>query len=326
MFDDKVILITGGTGTFGESFTQRLLQKYNPKKIIIFSRDEIKQWHMENKLNDPRLRFIVGDVRDKDRLKRAFDTVDFVVHAAAMKIVPKAEHDPFECVKTNIFGAMNVIDAAIDAKVSKVVSLSTDKASSPINVYGATKLVSDKVFRAANAYSGSKETIFSIVRYGNVMGSRGSVIPLFYKLKSEGKLPITDTRMTRFMISIDQGMDLVEKAFETSKGGEIFVKKVPSMKITEIAKAICPTADFTIIGIRSGEKIHEQLISSDEANNTFDCGDFYKIYPPTSKYLSLPDEVPVNPDFFYSSDTNKDWMSVEDLKRWINDNLSILKS
>jgi UDP-N-acetylglucosamine 4,6-dehydratase (inverting) len=321
MFDNKTILITGGTGTFGKNFAKRILDKHNPRKVIIFSRDEMKQWELEKAIQDPRLRFILGDVRDRDRLERAFKGVDIVIHAAAMKIVPKAEYDPFECVKTNIFGAMNVIDASLNANVKKVVALSTDKASSPINVYGASKLVSDKVFIAANAYSGFQETVFSVVRYGNVMGSRGSVIPLFYSMRHEKALPITDVKMTRFMITIDQGMELVEHALKSATGGEIFVKKVPSMNVIDIAKTINPSAKFNIIGIRPGEKIHEQLISSDEAKTTYDCGDFYKIYSVTSDINPSQNEVLVKSDFSYRSDTNQNWMSELQLQAWIDSNL-----
>lgn len=328
MFKDKTILITGGTGTFGKSFAQRIIENHNPLKVIIFSRDEIKQWELEQKINNKKLRFILGDVRDKDRLQRAFSGVDIVVHAAAMKIVPKAEYDPFECIKTNILGAMNVIDASLNAGVSKVVALSTDKASSPVNVYGASKLVSDKVFIAANSYSGSQNTIFSVVRYGNVMGSRGSVIPLFYNRRHEPEIPITDVNMTRFMITLEQGMDLVEKALATSNGGEIYVQKVPSMKIVDIAKAINPNAKLDIVGIRPGEKIHEQLISSDEARYTFDFGDHFKIYSPfmlpERSKITAEGGAPVKEGFHYRSDQNKDWMSETELLSWINGNLSDL--
>ena len=325
MFDDKIILITGGTGTFGKNFAQRILKNHRPQKIIIFSRDEMKQWDMEEQIRSSKLRFILGDVRDKDRLQRAFNDVDIVVHAAAMKIVPKAEYDPFECVKTNIFGAMNVIDASLNAGVSKVVALSTDKASSPVNVYGASKLVSDKVFIAANSYSGSQNTVFSVVRYGNVMGSRGSVIPLFHKMRHQKSIPITDLDMTRFMITIEQGMELVEKALQTALGGEIFVKKVPSMKIVDIAKAMNPDVDLNVIGIRPGEKIHEQLISIDEARYTFDFGNYFKIYSPfllpSEKQILADGGVPVGEDFSYESNKNNQWMTEGELRSWIGANL-----
>lgn len=326
MFNDKRVLITGGTGTFGTNFTKHLLNKYSPKKVVIFSRDEMKQWDMENAFQDQRLRFMLGDIRDKNRLQRAFSDIDFVVHAAAMKIVPKAEYDPFECIKTNVIGAMNIIDAAIDNNVNKVVALSTDKASSPINVYGASKLLSDKIFSAANAYTGAQMTSFCVVRYGNVMGSRGSVIPLFLKKQSDASLPITDPEMTRFMINITEGIGLVETAFNNSTGGEIFVKKVPSIKLLDIAKAIHPNARFNIIGLRPGEKIHEQLISRDEAPYTFDFGDYYKIYSPfflpADSAIRSTGGKRVEENFSYSSDNNKDWMDTEKLRKWINENKS----
>ena len=256
MFDNKVILITGGTGSFGNEFVRKTLKSFKPKKLIIFSRDEMKQWEMAKKFirHEERLRFFVGDVRDRNRLYRALDGVDFVVHAAATKIVPTAEYNPFECVKTNVVGAMNLIDACIDKNIKKVVALSTDKASSPINLYGATKLTSDKLFVSGNAYSGEHPTKFSVVRYGNVMGSRGSVIPFFNSIKDSGEIPITDPEMTRFMISLEQGVQLVWDAFEDMVGGEIYVKKIPSMKIVELAKAIAPKAKQKIIGIRPGKK------------------------------------------------------------------------
>src|SRR5665647_121024 len=253
MLTNKTILITGGTGSFGNTFVPMTLAKYNPQKIIIFSRDEMKQWDMAKKFDgDPRVRFFIGDVRDKDRLYRALDGVDYVVHAAATKIVPTAEYNPFECVKTNINGAMNLIDACIDRQVKRVIALSTDKASSPANLYGATKLASDKLFVAGNSYSGFHETRFGVVRYGNVMGSRGSVIPFFLSIADKGILPITDARMTRFMITLEEGVELVWHAFEDMVGGEIYVKKIPSMKLTDIAAAVAPTARHDIVGIRPG--------------------------------------------------------------------------
>lgn len=269
-FDGSTLLITGGTGSFGHAFTRITLKKSNPKKLIIFSRDEMKQWEMAKIFgNDPRVRFFIGDVRDQNRLNRAFDGVDYVIHAAATKIVPTAEYNPFECIKTNINGAMNVIDAAIDQRVKDVVALSTDKASSPINLYGATKLASDKLFVASNSYSGEQRTAFSVVRYGNVMGSRGSVIPFFYQRRSDKSLPITDSRMTRFMITLEQGVELVWHAFDDMVGGEIYIKKIPSMKVTEVAKAIAPEARHEIIGIRPGEKIHEQMVGEEDAPFTY---------------------------------------------------------
>lgn len=321
ILDDKTILLTGGTGSFGHAFTKHTLSKFKPKKIIIFSRDEMKQWEMSKKYGeDPRVRFFIGDVRDRERLYRATAGVDIVVHAAATKIVPTAEYNPFEAIKTNIHGAMNLVDACIDNGVQKVVALSTDKASSPVNLYGATKLVSDKLFVAGNSYSGSGPTRFSVVRYGNVMGSRGSVIPFFLSKKGSGSLPITDVAMTRFMITLEQGVELVWTALEDMRGGEIYVKKIPSMKVTDIATVVDPTADHVIVGIRPGEKIHEQMISSEDAENTFDCGDYYVIRPNNlnlneNDRLGLGEKVPAG--FTYSSGSNPEWMSPEQLKEWI---------
>ena len=320
MFKDKSVLITGGTGSFGRAFAKTILEKFNPRRLIIFSRDEMKQWEMAKSYdNDRRVRFFIGDVRDKDRLFRALAGVDYVVHAAATKIVPTAEYNPFECVKTNVIGAMNVIDACIDSKVKKVVTLSTDKASNPVNLYGATKLTSDKLFIAGNAYVGQQGTKFSVVRYGNVMDSRGSVIPLFQSLSKESHLPITDIKMTRFMISLTQGVDLVLHAFSDMVGGEIYVKKIPSMLVTDIAKAIAPDAKHRIVGIRPGEKIHEQMIGHEDAKYTFEYPDHYKILPAIHGWYTDPkrvkDGVPVAPNFTYSSDNNSDWMSVNDLRR-----------
>jgi UDP-N-acetylglucosamine 4,6-dehydratase (inverting) len=298
------------------------LKKYSPEKIIIFSRDEMKQWDMAKRYEgDERVRFFIGDVRDKDRLMRATSGVDIVIHAAATKIVPTAEYNPFEAIKTNILGAMNLVDACIDNGVKKVVALSTDKASSPINLYGATKLVSDKLFVAGNNYSGAGPTRFSVVRYGNVMGSRGSVIPFFLSRKGSGSLPITDVEMTRFMITLEQGVALVWKALDEMQGGEIYVKKIPSMKVIDIASTIDPTAKIDVVGIRPGEKIHEQMIGPEDALNTFDCGDHYVILPqaeiairPDSSKLS---GTKVPPGFTYSSDTNHDWMSSAQLSEWV---------
>ena len=282
MLSGSTILVTGGTGSFGKNFIPMTLNKYNPKKIIIFSRDEMKQWDMAKVFgSDDRVRFFIGDVRDKERLYRAMDGVDYVVHAAATKIVPTAEYNPFECIKTNVIGAMNVIDACIDKGVKSVVALSTDKASAPINLYGASKLASDKLFIASNAYSGEHGTIFSVVRYGNVMGSRGSVIPFFKRLVEEGasSLPITDFKMTRFMISLDHCVNLVWHSFNDMMGGEIYVKKIPSIKITDIAKVIAPNSKFEIIGIRPGEKLHEQMIGIEDSYTTFEYKDYFKILP-----------------------------------------------
>jgi UDP-N-acetylglucosamine 4,6-dehydratase len=328
MLTNKSILITGGTGSFGHSFVPMTLKKYNPKRLVIFSRDEIKQWEMAKLFgDDKRVRFFIGDVRDKDRLKRALNGIDYVIHAAATKIVPTAEYNPFECVKTNIFGAMNLIDACIDQEVKKVVALSTDKASSPINLYGATKLASDKLFTAGNSYSGDG-TRFSVVRYGNVMGSRGSVIPLFLSMKNSQFLTITDNEMTRFMITLDEAVELVWLAFEDMVGGEIYVKKIPSMKVIDIAKAISPTAEHKIIGIRPGEKLHEQMIAPEEAINTYEYKKYYKILPTINKWSIDPYRIQegkkVPNGFSYTSNGNGDWMQIDYLKEWIKQNFEIL--
>ena len=325
MFKDKVILITGGTGSFGHSFVPTTLQKYNPKKIIIFSRDEMKQWEMaKDYKDDSRVRFFIGDVRDKERLYRALDGVDYVVHAAATKIVPTAEYNPFECVKTNIMGAMNIIDACIDKGVTRVVALSTDKASSPINLYGATKLASDKLFVSGNAYAGEHDTRFSVVRYGNVMGSRGSVIPFFQSLKGKDKLPITDPRMTRFMISLEQGVELVWHAFEDMFGGEIYVKKIPSMNIIDLANVVVPSAEHEIVGIRPGEKLHEQMIGEEDSASTYEYKEHFKILPVINGWDKDPrrmkDGELVPQGFTYSSENNTEWMSSGELEGWISKN------
>lgn len=324
MFNDKTILITGGTGSFGKKFTRMTLDEFNPKKIIILSRDEMKQWEMSREFQrgEP-VRFFLGDVRDRERLYRAMDGVDFVVHAAATKIVPTAEYNPFECVKTNVLGAMNVIDACIDKGVSKVVALSTDKASSPINLYGATKLTSDKLFVAGNAYSGEHGTAFSVVRYGNVMGSRGSVIPFFKSLIERGatEIPITDCNMTRFMITLEQGIKLVWHAFSDMVGGEIYVKKIPSMNIMDIADAVSSDVQKKIVGIRPGEKLHEQMIGAEDAPFTFEYEKHFKILPMINDWSNsnerIKDGVLVNKGFTYSSDNNSEWMSTEELVEWI---------
>lgn len=325
MLENSSILITGGTGSFGKAFVPLTLKKYNPRRLVIFSRDEMKQWEMAQHFsNDPRVSFLIGDVRDKDRLARALDGIEYVIHAAATKIVTTAEYNPFECVKTNINGAMHLIDACIDHGIRRVVALSTDKASNPINLYGATKLASDKLFVAANAYAGTHNTRFSVVRYGNVMGSRGSVIPFFMSLREAGVVPITDPRMTRFMITLEQGVDLVWTAFETMQGGEIFVKKIPSMSIIDIAKATLPNAERKIIGIRPGEKIHEQMIGVDDAPHTYEYPDHYKILPAIHDWSKDPariqDGVKVSSDFLYTSENNVDWMTVAMLKEWIAHN------
>jgi UDP-N-acetylglucosamine 4,6-dehydratase len=325
MFNNKTILITGGTGSFGNTFVPMTLAKYNPKKIIVFSRDEMKQWDMAKKFgDDPRIRFFIGDVRDKDRLYRALDGVDYVVHAAATKIVPTAEYNPFECIKTNVLGAMNLIDACIDKGVQGVVALSTDKASSPINLYGATKLTSDKLFVSGNSYAGEHGTRFSVVRYGNVMGSRGSVIPFFMSIKDKGVLPITDDRMTRFMISLEEGVELVWHAFEDMEGGEIYVKKIPSMKVTDLARTVAPEARQEIVGIRAGEKLHEQMISAEDAYYTYEYPEHFKILPVINNWSNSPERIKdgkkVAEGFVYSSDNNTEWMTGADLQKWIDDN------
>jgi UDP-N-acetylglucosamine 4,6-dehydratase/5-epimerase len=326
MLKNSNILITGGTGSFGHAFVAMTLKKYNPKKLVIFSRDEMKQWEMQKKyVNDKRVRFFIGDVRDKSRLFRALDGIDYVVHAAATKIVPTAEYNPFECIKTNINGAMNVIDTCIDRRVKGVIALSTDKASSPANLYGATKLASDKLFVAGNSYSGKADTKFSVVRYGNVMGSRGSIIPFFLDkaLKNEN-IPITDARMTRFMITLDQGVDLVWRAFEDMVGGEIYVKKIPSMKVTDIALAISKKSEHDIVGIRPGEKLHEQMIGEEDVLYTFEYDDYYKILPSINNWSEDNERIKkgkkVDPEFTYCSNNNKEWMSLNELQDWIKTN------
>ena len=325
MLTNSTILITGGTGSFGHTFVNMTLKRYNPKKIIILSRDEMKQWEMAKIYNnDPRVRFFIGDVRDRERLYRAFRQVDYVIHAAATKIVPTAEYNPFECVKTNINGAMNVIDAAIDCGVKRVVALSTDKASSPINLYGATKLASDKLFIASNSYAGEHGTRMAIVRYGNVMGSRGSVIPFFISIAEKGVLPITDPRMTRFMISLEHGVELVWHTLEDMEGGEIYVKKIPSMKVTDIASVIAPNAQHQIIGIRAGEKLHEQMIGPEDSAHTYEYPKHFKILPAINNWSSSPtrikDGIKVSEGFAYTSDSNPKWMSSKDLHAWIKTN------
>lgn len=325
MFKGASILVTGGTGSFGHKFIPMTLAKYNPKKIIILSRDEMKQWEMAKLFEgDPRVRFFIGDVRDKDRLYRALDGVDYVVHAAATKIVPTAEYNPFECIKTNVDGAMNLVDACIDKGVKKVVALSTDKASSPINLYGATKLASDKLFVAGNHYAGANRTRFSVVRYGNVMGSRGSVIPFFMSIRDKGVLPITDDRMTRFMISLEQGVELVWHAFEDMVGGEIYVKKIPSMKVTDTARVVAPEAKQEIVGIRPGEKLHEQMIGFEDAPYTYEYPEHYKILPAINNWDKDADRIKdgqkVPEGFTYSSDNNVEWMSDAALQQWLDSN------
>jgi UDP-N-acetylglucosamine 4,6-dehydratase (inverting) len=325
MLTNSSILITGGTGSFGRTFVPLTLAKYNPRRLVIFSRDEMKQWEMAKLYKeDPRVRFFIGDVRDKDRLNRALQGVDYVVHAAATKIVPTAEYNPFECVKTNIIGAMNLIDASIDQGVKRVVALSTDKASSPANLYGATKLASDKLFIAGNAYAAGHNTRFGVVRYGNVMGSRGSVIPFFLSIADKGVLPVTDERMTRFMITLEQSVDLVWHAFKDMVGGEIYVKKIPSMRIMDIAMAVAPSLGHEIIGIRPGEKLHEQMISPEDAQHTYEYSEHYKILPAIHNWsldsTRIKDGKKVATDFSYCSDSNLEWMSANELRLWIEQN------
>ena len=325
MFTNSSILITGGTGSFGHTFVPLTLAKYNPRRLVIYSRDEMKQWEMAKLYgSDERVRFFIGDVRDKERLGRALTGIDYVVHAAATKIVPTAEYNPFECVKTNVLGAMNLIDTCIDHGVKRVVALSTDKASSPCNLYGATKLTSDKLFIAGNSYAGGNDTRFAVVRYGNVMGSRGSVIPFFLSLADTGVLPITDARMTRFMITLEQGVELVWHAFGDMVGGEIYVKKIPSMKMTDVASATVPAASHNIVGIRPGEKLHEQMIGPEDAPHTYEYPGHYKVLPAIHNWSHDPKRINggalVAPDFTYSSDNNHEWMSIAVLQTWIEQN------
>ncbi len=331
MFENKSILITGGTGSFGKQFTEMVLKKYNPRKVIIYSRDEYKQDVMRKEFTNKfpeyisKLRFFIGDVRDKDRLYRAFKNVDYVIHAAAMKQVPACEYNPFEAIKTNIHGAQNIVDAAIDCGVEKVVALSTDKAVNPINLYGGTKLVSDKLFVSANSYRGDDGTVFSVVRYGNVSGSRGSVIPFFRELLDQGKteLPITDSRMTRFWMTLDDAVDLVVKALEDSKGGETYVFKNPSYKITDLAEAMNPGGEVNFVGIREGEKLHEVMITSDDSRGTYDYGDHYIIYPNyiwwSKDYYFKEGGSLIEEGWEYNSGTNEQWLNVEMLRNKINE-------
>ena len=330
MLNHSSILITGGTGSFGTKFIPMTLKKFNPRRLVVYSRDEMKQWEMQRKyVDDERVRFFIGDVRDKERLRRALNGIEYVVHAAATKIVHIAEYNPFECVKTNVNGAMNLIEACLDAKVKRAVALSTDKASNPVNLYGATKLASDKMFIAGNHYSGEQDTRFSVVRYGNVMGSRGSVIPLFLKEVKKGIVPITDERMTRFMITLEQGVELVWHAFSDMVGGEIYVKKIPSMKVTDIAKTICPKVEFDHIGIRPGEKLHEQMIGHEDANFTYEYPEHFKILPSINGWSECKRRknggMLVSQDFSYSSDNNKVWMKPNELNAWIKYNSSLLR-
>ncbi len=326
-FHNKTVLITGGTGSFGQKCVETLLRDHHPRKIIIFSRDELKQSQMQERFNHPSLRYFIGDVRDKDRLMRAFVGVNFVIHAAALKQVPAIEYNPFEAIRTNIIGAYNLISAAIDRGVEKVVALSTDKAANPINLYGATKLCSDKLFISSNSLSSSDSTCFSVVRYGNVVGSRGSIIPLFLRQKGTGQVTITDERMTRFFITLDQGVQLVLQAFDTMIGGEIFVPKIPSVRVTDVAKAIAPQCEQKIVGIRPGEKLHEIMVPEDDARNTLEFANFYVIQPQfhwwdREYYLSLNGcQANRCPDgFSYASNTNTRWLSVDQIRQLIDDN------
>lgn len=321
MLNEKTILITGGTGSFGNAFTEYVLTHYEPKKIIIYSRDEFKQFQMASKFvtHKDKLRFFIGDVRDRERLYRALYGVDYVVHAAALKQVPACEYNPMEAVKTNINGAMNIVDAALDCGVKRVVALSTDKAVNPINLYGGTKLVSDKLFIAANAYSGKRDVRFSIVRYGNVAGSRGSVIPFFRKIIEQGGniLPITDYRMTRFWISLNEGVQLVIKALDEARGGETFISKIPSFRITDLAKAIAPNCKTEEVGIREGEKLHEVMVTREDSFMTYEYEKHYIVYPHYNWWKEeqiLNGGVPVKEGFEYSSGTNTEWLNVEQLQ------------
>lgn len=325
MFDNASVLITGGTGSFGKQYTQTILGKYKPRRLIIYSRDELKQYEMQQRFNAPCMRYFLGDVRDADRLKQAMNGVDFVIHAAAMKQVPAAEYNPMECIKTNIHGAENVIKAALAANVKKVIALSTDKAANPVNLYGATKLASDKLFVAANNVSGGHRTRFSVVRYGNVVGSRGSVVPFFKRLVEEGasELPITDEHMTRFWITLQQGVDFVLKNFERMRGGEIFVPKIPSVKIVDVAKAIAPDLPIKIVGIRPGEKLHETMCPRDDSHITLEFDDHFVIKP-TINFFNVEMDYSCNElgeqgkaveqGFRYNSGNNPWFLSVDEIK------------
>ncbi|MFA5114006.1 MAG: UDP-N-acetylglucosamine 4,6-dehydratase (inverting) [Candidatus Margulisiibacteriota bacterium] len=320
-FNDAVILVTGGTGSFGKKFCRIVLDEYRPKKLIVFSRDELKQFEMAQQFADhaDRIRYFIGDVRDKERLMRAFDGVDYVIHAAALKQVPAMEYNPTEAIKTNINGAMNIIDVAIERRVKRVIALSTDKACNPINLYGATKLCSDKLFVAANSYSGATGTKFAVVRYGNVVGSRGSVVPFFKAKAQEGVLPITDERMTRFWITLEQGVRFVIKNIERMCGGELFVPKIPSMNIMDLAKTIAPACKTKVVGIRPGEKLHEVMISVDDARDTVELEDCYVIQPAFHWWRKENHSAgkPVPENFSYSSDNNGQWLTIPQLRKMI---------
>ena len=320
-FKDKTILVTGGTGSFGKEFVSDLLKNHDPEKVIVFSRDELKQFEMKVQLGeDSRLRYFIGDIRDKDRLMRAFTNVDYIVHAAALKQVDTGEYNPREFILTNIIGSQNVVDAAIDSGVSRVIALSTDKASSPINLYGATKLTADKLFTAANVYGTNSHTFFSVVRYGNVMGSRGSIIPLFKELAAKGmEIPITDKRMTRFWLTLDQAVSFVQEAFREMNGGELFVPRIPSMRITDLATALAPDSTIKEIGIRPGEKLHEEMISADDSRRTVKQKNKYVISPISAEWNYVePSGEKLPEGFSYKSDTNDLWLTIDDIKNLVN--------
>ncbi len=317
----KSVLVTGGTGSFGKAFVRYVLSRFEPRRLIVLSRDELKQFQMQQELRHPSLRFFIGDVRDRERLYRAFADVEYVVHAAALKQVPACEYNPFEAIRTNVIGAENVINAAIDQGVRKVIALSTDKAANPINLYGATKLCSDKLFIAGNAYAGGQDTRFSVVRYGNVLGSRGSVIPFFRQCKEKGIVPITDERMTRFWITLEQAVNFTLSSFERMLGGEIFVPRIPSMKIVDLAEAIAPGCRHEIIGVRPGEKLHEVMIPFDEARNTLEYDDYYVIQPQFDWWANIRTHISggrrVPENFSYRSDNNKQWLTVQQLRQLV---------
>jgi UDP-N-acetylglucosamine 4,6-dehydratase len=321
ILDGRSVLVTGGTGSFGKRFIRTILDETDVRRVVVFSRDELKQIEMQQTHPDEaRLRYFIGDVRDRDRLTRAFHEVDFVIHAAALKQVPAAEYNPFEAVKTNVHGAQNVIDAAIERGVERVVALSTDKACSPVNLYGATKLVSDKLFINGNAYASGTLTHFAVVRYGNVVGSRGSVVPYFRDLRSSGVLPITDERMTRFWITLDQGVRFVLESLERMRGGELYVPKIPSMRVVDLARAMAPEAKLSVVGIRPGEKLHEEMISASDARSTLDLGDRYVIQPELDFWPKEPIEgSPVADGFSYASDTNERWLTIDELRAMVAD-------
>ena len=327
MLNNKSVLVTGGTGSFGKAVVRTVLERYpDVKRLVIYSRDELKQFEMQQmfpRSQYPALRYFIGDVRDEDRLRRALEGIDVVIHAAALKQVPAAEYNPFECIKTNVLGAQNLIEACLDNKVERVVALSTDKAAAPINLYGATKLCSDKLFVAANNITGNRDLRFSVVRYGNVMGSRGSVIPFFMAKKDEGVLPITDPRMTRFNISLQDGVEMVLWSIENARGGEVLVPKIPSYRIGDVATAVAPEAEQKVIGIRPGEKIHEEMITASDSFNTVDMGDYYAILPVAGEF-SIEDYCkdnggkPVEPGFAYNSGSNPDFLTVEEIRELID--------